>query len=135
MFYHNPIFTQNYLQLNNKNFYKIMNKLFQIIFICIICFFSTALKAQVSINKEKSPRSLISEVEGTFQVEFLKSFENIPFSLTPDIIEKIDALRSADKIVYLPISQGCRLKIFPLNQIKQKEFKTEDYIVVDRFEN
>jgi hypothetical protein len=135
MLYHNPIFTQNYLQLNNKNFYKIMKKLFQIIFICIICFFSTALKAQVSINKEKSQRSTISEVEGTIQVEFLKSFENIPFSLTPDIIEKIDALRNTDKITYLPISLGCRLKIFPLNQIKQKEFKTEDYVVVDRFEN
>lgn len=106
----------------------------RVFIICFISVFSNEVKAQIS--KEKLSRSTVSEIEGTYQVEFLKSNEGKAFALTTDIIQKIDALRKDNSVTYLKISDGCRLKIFSANQIKQKDFKIkEDYVIVDKFEN
>lgn len=112
-----------------------MNKILACIFvICFICIFSNEIKAQIS--KEKLSRTTVSEIEGTYQVEFLRVAEGKAFALTTDIIEKIAALRKDNSIAYLQISEECRLKIFSASQIKQKDFKIkEDYVIVDKFEN
>lgn len=114
-----------------------MNNQIRCIFVLILCLFSFNFRAQSSdFGKEKMSHSLASEIEGTIQVEFLTSEENKAFALTTDIIQKIDQIRSDDKITFLEITKGCRVKIFPRNMIRQENFKiNEDYVIVNEFKN
>ncbi|MBC7696327.1 MAG: hypothetical protein H7141_12875 [Burkholderiales bacterium] len=94
--------------------------------------------AQQSIKSEKEASITISpsEFKKTIQFMFLASEQNNPIGLTIDLINKIENLRQEDKITYLDVNQGCKIKILAKNLIYQKNFvPLEEYVVVEKFSN
>jgi hypothetical protein len=57
-----------------------------------------------------------AQVKGTFQFEVTnKTYMNV--NLTYELLEKIQSLRRDAEVVYFPISENCKVKIFPLRQL------------------
>lgn len=106
--------------------------------ICIMSLFSLKLKSQEGFKQQKESAEIpsLAETKRTIQVVFLSSEKDNPVALTGDLIDKIENLRDENKITYLEINQGCRIKILPKNITSQKDFKPmEEYIIVNKFEN
>lgn len=115
-----------------------MSKTIRTLIACILCMFSSEFYAQNNnkYGEDKMSTSYASDINKIIQIEFLSSEQNKTFALTSDIIKKIDLLQNADKVAYLSISPGCRVKIFPLEMTNQKDFKIkEEYVIVNQFEN
>lgn len=100
--------------------------------------FSLRLKSQEVFKQQKeiAETPSIAETKRTIQVVFLSSENVNPIALTNDLINQIENLRDENKITYLEVNKGCRIKILPKNIIRQKDFKPfEEYIIVNKFED
>lgn len=96
--------------------------------ILLLVFFPMFLFAQ-----EKA--KLKSNLEGTYQIEFLKSAKE-PIGMSPDLIEKIENARKEIQVSYVVVNEHCRIKVLPKNLIAKAQIRPlEEYVIVDKFDN
>jgi hypothetical protein len=98
-----------------------------------ICLIITFLSSVLVFSQDKVKNLEI--VKGTFQLEILK-MDVEPISITSELLEKIDDLRKESELVYLPVDNKRRIKIFSRQDlIEGKNKNIEQFILVDSFKN
>jgi hypothetical protein len=103
---------------------------FGIIF--LICFYfclflSNQAKSQITPSRTAEEQKYFDDLNkkwnaalGTFQIQVVNSRINPQISV--EIIEKIEAARSEDEVVYIPVRAQIRIMVLPKKQILKKDF-------------
>ncbi len=91
--------------------------------------------AFTQVEKDKIPYSNADQLKGTFQIEV--SSEKTPaISVTSALLESIEKNRHPEEIVYLQLTENCRIKIFPGRQLEElKKNSLPLYVIVPEFRN
>jgi hypothetical protein len=102
-----------------------MKKISYLLFLSI----ATILPSRAQqIDKDKIVMASKQELQGTYQLEFLKG--SSPIALTSELLQKISVIREEDKDSYFMINETCRVHVFARSR---KTETTEEYIIVDSF--
>lgn len=104
-----------------------MVKIKGFLLVLILVSFQCLSQAELTKQEVQNLLNLKTEVEGTFQIEMIntRSLPTIPLIA----YKEIEMRRNKSEVVYYQLNETTRIKIFPLDQIKDPNFGFPEEVI------
>ena len=95
--------------------------------VLIFSSFQCLSQAELTTQEVQHLLSIKAQVEGTYQVEMIntRSLPTIPLIAYREIEQR----RKQSEVVYYQLNENTRIKIFPLEQIKDRNFRFPEEVI------
>lgn len=104
-----------------------MVKIKGFLLVLILVSFQCLSQAELTEQEIQNLLNLKTEVEGTYQIEMIntRSLPTIPLIA----YKEIEMRRNKSEVVYYQLNENTRIKIFPIDQIKDPNFRYPEEVI------